>query len=278
MYIFGYQKTKRAQNLSATIGYIATVGQPQQVLNEKLLSDNFIQKKMNMKNKISHVGMAFCLSILFSAFSHRSACGIKTIEHLQEIVDKYECDSASRELYYSYLINSCFQLQDIPDSMAIDYSQLFVLPSFISIGDELFSEGFIADSPSEYSDDYMYDYRLNYLYLCNNEETLRQFAGLFLHEKNSDGLLGLWGKLGLSLLPEYQQYLYDLISSKDFDNLYILTIFAKNSHNMAHFKTLINVLKLLNAPAREFEEFNHYVNQSDYITYEDYIVNVQNNI
>ena len=124
-------------------------------------------KKRNLKNKILYVSVIFCISILFSAFSHRCAGGIKAIEYLREVVDKYECDSTSRELYYSYLINSCFQLQDIPDSMAIDYSQIFVLPSFISIGDELFSDGFMADNRSEHSVDYMYDYRLNYLYHSN---------------------------------------------------------------------------------------------------------------
>lgn len=231
------------------------------------------KKKMNIqKNKLLCI-LAFYFSIFICEYNLRCLGAIKTNEYLKEIIDKFECDSVSRESYYRYLINTCFQIQDLPDTLATDYSKIFSLPSFINIGNELFSDNFIVNSPSEYTSDYLYDYRLNYLFFCNNDSVLIKFATLFLSENNSDGILGLWGKLDLSLCPRYQDYLNYIIRTKKIEQLYILIIFAKNIGNSHHLEYLIKVFNLLDYTNPKHENFINFLNQSDYITYEEYLSN-----
>lgn len=214
--------------------------------------------------------------ILCTFFRSQAAERNETMEYIRSIVDKYEEDSLQRTAYYNYLNYCCFQFESLLDSMECDNRGLYSLPSFISVGAELFSDDFIGNSPKTYPESYLYDYRLNYLFLCDDESALRTLGDLFLKEYNPDGLMGLWGKFDISELPHYGDFLYKAIISNNVYDLCALIVFAKNSGNEALQSYLEEALRLMIKTDSNAERIINEVNAYDKVTYEDFAVDITN--
>lgn len=218
----------------------------------------------------------FCVALLTAlslsmGITCRCAAPDKTLRYLESLVVKHESDSTVLTSYAHYINGLCFQIEDFPDASGMDYTGLFDRPSFISIGDELFSRDFLANMPDEYSGDYIYDYRLNYLFLCDNDTALMTLGDLFLKECNTDGLMGLLEKLDISALPHYNSFLYNaIISNRTFD-LYLLIIFAKNSGLLNLQKYLEKAARLMIEHDSEVENTIYRINTYNIVSYEDFI-------